>query len=345
MATGAAVASAAVGVGNYFGGKDAEKSSEKNSQYADALAAQQQQYQQNMMNQYQANTRANVDYVNNLQWGDYMYTPTAENGGLLNSGNMAQASAGHASGNNQAGIQAAQGMLDDWSNTFGGLEDNLSDYYNNLDPNKFAVQNKAALQQNLDKSMQQFNDTMAASGLQSSGMKQQAAKEAAFAQAQGNAGIDINAPEQVAQMQQGFLNYGKSFKEQGQQLLGSATNLDSSLKTQASVANANNQTQANIANASAQNQFDMYNANTLNTAGRTNADLMNANQNRYNESMMDAWSKYDDSYLLAGSMNNPMIDRYDTKAQNYGKSQAGYNAAAGNAFGSAMNYGIQAYGQ
>jgi len=102
----------------------------------------------------------------------------------------------------------SQQMLDDWESMFGGIQDNLSEYYNNLDPAKFAAQGKQELQQSLDKQMTQFNEEMGAKGMQTSGMRAQASKEQAFAQAMGNASIDVNAPEQVAQMQQGFVQAG-----------------------------------------------------------------------------------------------------------------------------------------
>lgn len=106
------------------------------------------------------------------------------------------------------GMERAQGLLDDWEGTFGGIQDNLSEYYNNLDPEKFALQSKIDFKRNMDKQMAQFNETMAAGGLQSAGMKAQTAKEAAFKTAEASAQIDINAPEEVARMKQGFLEFG-----------------------------------------------------------------------------------------------------------------------------------------
>jgi len=98
-----------------------------------------------------------------------------------------------------------QGLLDDWEEMFGPLEQNLNDYYNELDPIKYATQNKQTLTENIDKQLGQFNETMAAQGLQTSGMKSQAMKEASFAKATGSAEIDVQAPEQVRQQQQQWL--------------------------------------------------------------------------------------------------------------------------------------------
>lgn len=114
------------------------------------------------------------------------------------------------------GIEYAQGLMDSWENSFGGVKDNLTDYYNNLDPAKFATSSKATFMASMDKQMKQYDETMASSGMQSAGMKAQTAKEAAFKTAEGNASIDINAPEQVAQMQQGFVNSGETERRDAQ---------------------------------------------------------------------------------------------------------------------------------
>ncbi|RLC88463.1 MAG: hypothetical protein DRI37_05185 [Chloroflexi bacterium] len=387
--TGMAIAAVAGSAMQYKSGKDAQNSADASSERADALAREQWAYQQQQMGYYQEHLQQQMKYVQGAAWDTnqvvtHGYDPT-QLGQMDFSGmspdemQRAQAFQGQAfsgQGDNQAGIAAAQGFLDDWADTFGGLEDNLSNYYNNLDPDKFATQNKVALQQNLDKSMNQFNESMAASGLQSSGMKQQAAKEAMFAQATGNSNIDINAPEQVAQMQQGFLNYGAPFKQQAQSMLSNATNLDSNIKSQVSMGNASNATQASLANASNATQASMFNAGQYNNRGMDmlrlqndrdqfnanatnrsreynagewsradilNADIQNKNRYMYNSALFGASSDYNNSYLQMAQMSNPNIARNDNAAQQYGQSAAGYSAASGKMLGTAMNLGIQAY--
>ena len=107
-------------------------------------------------------------------------------------------------------LEFAQGLLENWEDTFGGIQDNLSDYYNNLDPDKYAAEYKSNLYENIDKQTAQLNATLDASGLQSAGMKAQTEKEAAFAKATGGAQADLMADDKVASMQQGFLNFGES---------------------------------------------------------------------------------------------------------------------------------------
>lgn len=105
-------------------------------------------------------------------------------------------------------LEFAQGMLDDWEGTFGGIQDNLSDYYDNLDPELYATQYKSNLYDNIDKELADMNESLGAAGLMSSGMRAQNEKEAAFAKATGGAQADIMAEDKVMEMKQGFVNSG-----------------------------------------------------------------------------------------------------------------------------------------
>ena len=109
-------------------------------------------------------------------------------------------------------LQFAQQMLTDWEETFGKVEDNLSEYYNELDPAKYSQEYKTALNENIDKQLKQTNEYFASTGLLTSGMQAQSAKEAAFAKAQGGAQADLMADDKVASMKQGFLNTGANQK-------------------------------------------------------------------------------------------------------------------------------------
>ncbi len=50
--------------------------------------------------------------------------------------------------------ELGQNKLDGWEAMFGGVEQNLSNSYNSLDPVKFAQQNKTSLAQHLDTQLQ-----------------------------------------------------------------------------------------------------------------------------------------------------------------------------------------------
>lgn len=128
--------------------------------------------------------------------------------GAVADGKAADRAHGRASDIANQRMDFNQAQLDKWEQMFGGIEENLSNYYSNLDPTKFATQSKSDFSASMDKQMSQFNDTMASKGLMTAGQTAQTAKEAAFAKAAGNAQIDMKAPEQVAQMQQGWLQQG-----------------------------------------------------------------------------------------------------------------------------------------
>jgi len=142
----------------------------------------------------------------------------------------------------QDALDYAQSMVSDWENTYGGIEDNLSNYYNNLDPQKYAQAYKTDLNMNIDKQVAQLNETMAASGLQTAGMQQQTAKEAAFAKATGGAQADINAEDKVNSMKNSFLNAGMGQKAMANSsVINADNNLASlSMNTGTSLANAYN---------------------------------------------------------------------------------------------------------
>ena len=122
----------------------------------------------------------------------------------------------------EEGVEMAQGLMDDWESTFGGIQDNLATYYQELDPAKYSASAKANLATNMDKQMTQFNESMASQGLQSAGMKQQTAKEAAFKTAEANSAIDIAAEDKVMGMKQGFVNSGEGQRSQATNALTTA---------------------------------------------------------------------------------------------------------------------------
>ena len=186
-------------VGSIIGGNSARKEAKAARQASERQAALAAQYRQESID----TLTENKDITNIMQ--EYMNSMGAQ------------------------GVEQAQQLLDSWEGTFGGIQDNLSDYFNNLDPAKYATEAKNKFSQNLQKQMTQFNETMAASGLQSAGMRQQAAKEAAFKTAETNAQIDMKAPEQVAQMQQGFLQFGEPQRQEAQSQFNSAFNNQTTL--------------------------------------------------------------------------------------------------------------------
>jgi len=223
-----------------------------------------------------------------------------------------------AEGGDTGGIEYAQGLLDDWESTFGGIEENMKDYYTNLDPTKFATESKSQFMSEMDKQMKIFNETMAASGLQSAGMKQQANKEMAFELAKGNAGIDIASEEFVADKKQNWLNYGVGYKQQATGLLGQAYANDAQMKTQASIATAGNKTNASISNSQ---------VNAQAAAAKSRA-------------MMGAAMYGNDAYLKQASFDDPRIAQANGQAAQHGRDASGWMGMGGKILGGAIGGGL-----
>ena len=147
---------------------------------------------------------------------------------------------------NQAGqygqdaLEYSQGLMTSWEETFGGIEQNLSDYYANLDPVKYAENYKSDLNANIDKQLTQMNETMSSNGLQTSGMQQQTAKEAAFAKATGGAQADLMAEDKVMGMKTDFLNRGENRKAMYDNALTGVSSTSSGSSSQNSFNNSFN---------------------------------------------------------------------------------------------------------
>jgi len=80
---------------------------------------------------------------------------------------------------------------------------------------------------------------MAARGMMSSGMRSQAEKETAYQKAMSNANADIQAPDQVAQMQSQWLNRGDQQKTQAANLMSVGGNMMNAGYTAEAQANQN----------------------------------------------------------------------------------------------------------
>ena len=148
----------------------------------------------------------------------------------------------------EQGIEYAQSLLDNWEETFGPIEDSLAEYYNTLDPQKYATQWKTYLADATQKQLNQLNEQFAQPGLMTSGMKMQLEKEAAFKQAQGNAMIDLTAPERVMQQKNQF--YGAYGAPQKARYEGMYTNAINNMANMESMGfNALSNAQTNLGGA------------------------------------------------------------------------------------------------
>jgi len=187
------------------------------------------------------------------------------------------------------GIEYAQGLLDNWEQSFGGVQDNLTEYYENLDPTKYAVEQKALFKESIDKQMTQYNETMAAGGLQSAGMKAQTAKEAAFKTAQTNAQIDIGAEDKVASMKQDWLQFGDAQRASGENAMNTALGREAEFGTKGFQAQTDQNTRLAGAMVGDAQAHDQYAANY----GASAAGYEEASGNYFGNAISSGITAYD----------------------------------------------------
>ena len=96
----------------------------------------------------------------------------------------------------------------DWKSTYGGVEENLSDYFSNLTPDYYAAQGLEAFQTEQQAALDNVRATLAQRGIADSGIA--AATEIAFAQegAERRAEIRAQAPSLAREEQFRFLQAG-----------------------------------------------------------------------------------------------------------------------------------------
>ena len=115
----------------------------------------------------------------------------------------------------------ANGIYNEWSSLYGDFEQNLTNYYKNLTPEKYSMQMKADIERELNKQFNHFKQTAAQSGLMTTPMMLQAKKERDFKQAELNAKADIEADDKVRSMQTQYLaSFGMPQKYKSEGLLG-----------------------------------------------------------------------------------------------------------------------------
>ncbi len=148
-----------------------------------------------------------------------------------------------------------QDSYDRYTEMFGPVEDRMSEYYESLNPEDFAAQGNIGAQQASSQAMNNFNESMAARGLSSSGIQAQTAMGAEMGLQQQMAQNNFNAPHQVAQMQQGWMNYGSGRQDQAWNKMAQGVNAQGQAAQMGANANMGQagqyQNQANLQSQSA----------------------------------------------------------------------------------------------
>lgn len=116
-------------------------------------------------------------------------------------------------------------QYDDWKMIYGDLQENLGDYYKNLDLEDYETRGLQAVQQEFQLARDRVDADLAGRGLSTSGV--QAATNIALESdaATKRATVRMNAPDIVAKEKQGFLGIGLG---QGTQMLGINANVATS---------------------------------------------------------------------------------------------------------------------
>ncbi len=107
-----------------------------------------------------------------------------------------------------AQIAFEQEKYDDWQETYGPIQDNLADYYNNLSPEYYEVQGLEAFEQERAVAMQQIEENLAQRGITDSGVAASISSQEKLQAAQTRAGIRTAAPIQAADEKMRFLQVG-----------------------------------------------------------------------------------------------------------------------------------------
>ena len=97
---------------------------------------------------------------------------------------------------------------DDWQNIFGGVQENLSSYYNSISPDYYVAAGLEAFEKEREAQMGKLNETLAQRGLSNSGLAATVATEDAISSAEARASIRREAPRQAREDQSRFLQIG-----------------------------------------------------------------------------------------------------------------------------------------
>lgn len=96
----------------------------------------------------------------------------------------------------------------DWQDTYGNIEDNLAEYYNNLTPEYYATQGLEAVQKESEASQMRLQSSLAQRGIEDSGVSLALERQSDIGLAEQRATVRADAPRKVAEEKRGFLQVG-----------------------------------------------------------------------------------------------------------------------------------------
>lgn len=107
-----------------------------------------------------------------------------------------------------AQLAFAQEQYDEWKATYGGVEDQLANYYETLTPTMRITQGLEAHEKEMNRAKKQLEASFAQRGISMSGIAAQTRTEMAVSSAEERARIRAAAPLEVAKEKLGFLQVG-----------------------------------------------------------------------------------------------------------------------------------------
>lgn len=124
---------------------------------------------------------------------------------------------------------------DDWQNIFGGVQENLANYYNSISPDYYVAAGLEAFEKEREAQMGKLNETLAQRGLSNSGLAATVATENAISSAEARASIRREAPRQAREDQSRFLQIGMG-QNPGSSVSSTLGNIATNAQTQANQA-------------------------------------------------------------------------------------------------------------
>lgn len=142
-----------------------------------------------------------------MTWGNVIVAGGAVVGGAMASDSASSANKA-ASKSSKRQLAFEKQKYDDWKETYGGIEENLADYYGSLTPEYYEAQGLEAFQKEQQRSMDQVKTTLAQRGIEDSGIALAAEISSLQTGATERARIRATAPSMAAEEQRGFLQVG-----------------------------------------------------------------------------------------------------------------------------------------
>ena len=135
---------------------------------------------------------------------------------------------------NKEYLEFNKAQYNDWKAVYGDLQENLSEYYKNLTPEKITALGLQNQQREFQATTKAVRQSFAQRGLSESGIETAILVNSAFQNAEARATIRTNAEQQVAEQKIGFLGVGLG---QGTAFLGNVNSAVGNLNNAGNIAN------------------------------------------------------------------------------------------------------------